>query len=275
MTGNTVSKFEELVKLNVNDKVEKKKSGNTELTYLSWAFAVAEMEKAYPEWEYDILEFNGLPYQFDPNTGYLVWTEIKAGGKTKKMWLPVMDASNKAMKDKSYSYFVKGWNGAPPVEKFVEAATMFDINKTIMRCLVKNIAMFGIGLYIYTGEDLPEGEENKKPENDKGFFKEPAGALANIAAQGNQEMQEKKAEKKAVDTEEKLKKEEEGLKRLKTTLVGFGSVAEIEGYLNEIPSGSKSTRLQAINRMSEINAGQAKVIIRDAKFAVDPEYKGE
>jgi len=48
----TESKFEELLKLNINDKVEKKKSGKTELTYLSWAFAVSEMEKAYPEWEY-------------------------------------------------------------------------------------------------------------------------------------------------------------------------------------------------------------------------------
>ena len=41
-------------------------------------------------------------------------------------------------------------------EKSVEQASMFDVNKTIMRCLVKNIAMFGLGLYIYAGEDLPE-----------------------------------------------------------------------------------------------------------------------
>jgi hypothetical protein len=122
-------------------------------------------------------------------------------------------------------------------------------------------------------KDDPDADE--KPKDNKGFFKEPIGALSNIAEQGSQEMQEKKAEKKAVDMQEKLKKEEEGLERLKTTLAGFGSVAEIEGYLNEVPNGSKSTRLQAINRMSEINAGQAKVIIRDAKFAVDPQYKGE
>ena len=42
------------------------------------------------------------------------------------------------------------------VERTVEAASMFDINKTIMRCLVKNLAMFGLGLYIYAGEDIPE-----------------------------------------------------------------------------------------------------------------------
>ncbi|NCA28511.1 MAG: DUF1071 domain-containing protein [Proteobacteria bacterium] len=162
-----LTKFETLLQLNVNGKVEKKKSGNTELTYLSWAFAVAEMEKAYPDWEYNILEFNGSPYQFDEKTGYMVWTEIKAGGKTKKMWLPVMDGANKAMSNVKQEYSVKGYNGAPPVKKFVEPATMFDINKTIMRCLVKNIAMFGIGLYIYAGEDLPEDGENKASEAPK------------------------------------------------------------------------------------------------------------
>lgn len=162
-----LTKFETLLQLNVNGKVEKKKSGNTELTYLSWAFAVAEMEKAYPDWEYNILEFNGSPYQFDEKTGYMVWTEIKAGGKTKKMWLPVMDGANKAMSNVKQEYSVKGYNGAPPVKKFVEPATMFDINKTIMRCLVKNIAMFGIGLYIYAGEDLPEDGENKASETPK------------------------------------------------------------------------------------------------------------
>ena len=46
-------------------------------------------------------------------------------------------------------------------KKTVEAASMFDINKTIMRCLVKNIAMFGLGLYIYAGEDLPEALPEK------------------------------------------------------------------------------------------------------------------
>jgi hypothetical protein len=51
------------------------------------------------------------------------------------------------------------------ITKHVDAATMFDINKTIMRCLVKNLAMFGLGLYIYAGEDLPEEEANKALDN--------------------------------------------------------------------------------------------------------------
>ena len=63
---------------------------------------------------------------------------------------PVMDGANKAMKNKPYSYTTRYG------EKSVEAATMFDINKTLMRCLVKNLAMFGMGIYIYAGEDLPE-----------------------------------------------------------------------------------------------------------------------
>jgi hypothetical protein len=74
------------------------------------------------------------------------------------MWLPVMDGANKAMLHKPYTYFVKAWeNGRKiDVQKEVQAASTFDINKTNMRCLVKNLAMFGLGLYIYAGEDLPE-----------------------------------------------------------------------------------------------------------------------
>lgn len=147
------------------------------------------------------------------------------------------------------------------------------------RVVLKTSEIAFFGIYSDSESDsfkeAPDESKEESLKDNKGFFKEPKGPLAGIAEQGNQEMQEKKAEKKAVDTEEKLKKEEEGLERLKATLASFGSVAEIEGYLNETPRGSKSTRLQVINRMNEINVGQAKVIIRDAKFAVDPEYKGE
>lgn len=213
----TESKFEELLKLNINDKVEKKKSGKTELTYLSWAYAVSEMEKSYPEWEYSILEFDGLPYQFDPNTGYLVWTEIKAGGKTKKMWLPVMDGSNKAMKNVVQEYFVKRWsenkaNDAPTIKRTVEAATMFDINKTIMRCLVKNIAMFGLGLYIYAGEDLPESDP-KSQELKKNAF----GFTKALGTSMDEDMK---------DTQRK--KNEEEFDTIKLSIMQLGSVSELK-----------------------------------------------
>lgn len=151
-------RFNELLSLNVNEKTEKKKQGNTELTYLSWAYAWAEFKKVYPDADYTIKKFTNavtgvtLPY-LESELGFLVFTEITAGGLTHEMWLPVMDGANKAMLKEPYTYATK-YNG----EKTVDKATMFDINKTIMRCLVKNMAMFGLGLYIYAGEDLPPAE---------------------------------------------------------------------------------------------------------------------
>ena len=90
----------------------------------------------------------------------MVFTKVTIEDVTHEMWLPVMDGANKAMKKEPYKYKVKvykfgKWTGEY-AEKVVESADMFDINKTIMRCLVKNLAMFGLGLYIYAGEDLPE-----------------------------------------------------------------------------------------------------------------------
>ena len=152
----------ELFGVDVKDKVENKKSGNTTLSYLSWAWAWAEVKKRFVDVNYKVYkdEETKEPYVFNQKTGYMVYTEVTINGLTHEMWLPVMDSANKAMKDIEYSYKVKEykdrkWTGEY-VEKFVEPATMFDINKAIMRCLVKNLAMFGLGLYIYAGEDLPE-----------------------------------------------------------------------------------------------------------------------
>ena len=160
-----ISKFERLLALNVNGKTEKKKTGNSQLTYLSWTYAWSEFKKVYPEATYEVKFFNGLPYTFDEKTGYMVFTSVTADGLTHEMWLPVMDGANKAMKADPYTYTTKY------AEKSVEAASMFDINKAIMRCLVKNLAMFGLGLYIYAGEDLPEENEEiakeKKEEASK------------------------------------------------------------------------------------------------------------
>lgn len=146
--------FNKLVQKNVNEHTETK----NDLTYLSWAWAWQEFKTICPDATYRIKQFkdkDGVErcYQYDDNLGYMVFTEITAGGITCEMWLPVMDGANKAMKKEPYSYIVG--RGDKQFEKRVEAATMFDINKTIMRCLTKNIAMFGLGLYIYAGEDLP------------------------------------------------------------------------------------------------------------------------
>ena len=141
--------FDKLYKLDVNERTEKKNG----LTYLSWSWAWAEFKKACPDATYEIKRFeNGLPYVYDANTGYMVFTTVTAAGVTHEMWLPVMDAANHAMKAVPYEIQTK-------YKKIqVEPATMFDVNKTIMRCLTKNLAMFGLGLYIYSGEDLPEDD---------------------------------------------------------------------------------------------------------------------
>jgi len=155
--------FEELSAINVNDKTETKNS----LTYLSWAWAWSEFMKVCPEASYKIKTFDGKPYLFDEKLGYMVFTSITVGNDTKDMWLPVMNEANRAMKDHPYKYMIKrkGRSGLDEfIEKTCEAATMFDINKTIMRCLVKNISMFGLGLYIYAGEDLPEEEPKANGE---------------------------------------------------------------------------------------------------------------
>ena len=154
----TKSTFDVLSSINVNDKVEKKSN----LTYLSWAWAWAEVKKACPDATYQVIvdETTNKPYFYDENLGYMVMTEVTIEGETLEMWLPVMDGANKAMMNKPYTYKGNAWVNGKKVEvdKTVEAATMFDINKTLMRCLTKNLAMFGLGLYIYAGEDLPESD---------------------------------------------------------------------------------------------------------------------
>lgn len=156
--------FDELYSLNVNENVEKKNG----LSYLSWAWAIAETLKKYPLMTYEILRFeNNLPYVYDENTGYMVFTKVTIENITREMWLPVMDGANKAMLDHDYTYEVKNYKTGEIEEKTVKKATMFDINKTIMRCLTKNLAMFGLGLYIYAGEDLPEEEANRKVDEEQ------------------------------------------------------------------------------------------------------------
>lgn len=148
--------FKTLNKIDVSQRVEKKKSGNTWLTYLSWAWAWAEVKKKYPEAQYNIHKYGQeeKPYLYDKDLGYMVTTDVTIDGLTHEMWLPVMNHSNKAMKDHEYTYDTKYTKNVK-----VEKASMFDINTTIMRCLVKNLAMHGLGLYIYAGEDLPEVPE--------------------------------------------------------------------------------------------------------------------
>jgi hypothetical protein len=124
--------FNKVLNIDVSAKVDKK----AKLTYLSWAWAWAEFVKVYPSATYKVIKNqNNMPY-FADESGAVVYTQVTVGELTHEMWLPVMNHSNKALK--------------------IGAFDAFDVNKTIMRCLVKNLAMFGLGLYIYAGEDLPE-----------------------------------------------------------------------------------------------------------------------
>lgn len=155
-------KFNQLTSLNLNEKTESKNG----LTYVSWANAWKAFKEVYPTATYRIIKDpkTNMPYFVDPLMGIMVFTEVSANGLTYEMWLPVMDGANKAMKTEPYTY--QGWDkvNRQYVEKKVEAATSFDVNKALMRCLVKNLAMFGLAIYIYAGEDMPETVESSIEE---------------------------------------------------------------------------------------------------------------
>lgn len=161
MEQNKKSVFETLNAINVNGMTEKKKQTNgTTLTYLSWSSAWQVVKEKFPGATYEI-EKNpetGLPYWYDPLTGYMVFVKTTVGGTTYEMWLPVMDGTNHAMKDKPYTYDTKYKKGLQ-----VKAASMCDINRTLMRALTKCLAMHGLGLYIYQGEDIPQPVEQAQP----------------------------------------------------------------------------------------------------------------
>jgi hypothetical protein len=129
--------FETLNGVNVNGHTEKKNG----LTYLSWAWAWGELLKRYPDSTYTVYENrDGWNYHTDGKTCW-VKTGVTVDGKEYIEMLPVMDFKNRSIP--------------------AEAVTSFDVNKAIQRSLTKAVARHGLGLYIYAGEDLPEGEDIK------------------------------------------------------------------------------------------------------------------
>lgn len=174
--------WQELYALNVNENTENRDN----LTYLSWAYAWAEVKKRDPYATFTVWRDpdTHLPYVYDPCTGYMVFTSVTAAGKTQDMFLQVLDSKNRAMKAEPYTYTTKFG------EKTVEAATMQDIGKSIMRCLAKNCAVLcGVSLYLYRGDDIPESEaaeqketEERKAENEKnGLLQEISFALTELS----------------------------------------------------------------------------------------------
>lgn len=132
--------FQTLNSIDVNGKIEQKNG----LNYLSWAWAWGELKKLHPDATYKVYENEqGWCYFTDNRTGW-VKTGVTVNGIEHIEYLPIMDFRNKSI----------------PLDNI----TSFDVNKTIQRSLTKAVARHGLGLYIYAGEDLPEGEEKEKPK---------------------------------------------------------------------------------------------------------------
>jgi hypothetical protein len=157
----SIELFKKLASINCSKFVERLKVGAKEYSYLSWPHAWSVFCQNVENPSYEILET--VINQF----GIMINTQVTAHGIAHKMWLPILDSTNKPMKELSYTYEVRDYKTNNKIEKIVEAVTMFDINTARMRCLVKNLAMFGLGINIYAGEDLPLVKEDIKKEEEK------------------------------------------------------------------------------------------------------------
>jgi len=137
----------------VNDHTEKKR----DLTYLSWAWAWQEALKidssaTFRPVMYQSPNGAGLVPYIAINDTAMVEVEVTLGGRNRTCMLPVMDHRNQAISEPN----------------------AFQINTAIMRCMTKCLALFGLGLYIYAGEDLPEDtEEKSSPQPTKAAAREP------------------------------------------------------------------------------------------------------
>lgn len=131
--------FARLNAINVNEHVERKGG----FSYLSWPYAVARLRLADPTATWEVRRFDGLPY-LACAAGVFVEVAVTVQGITLSQVHPVLDGRNRP----------------------IAAPTAFDINSSIQRCLVKAIALHGLGLYIYGGEDLPQARQTEPAAND-------------------------------------------------------------------------------------------------------------
>ena len=131
--------FARLYAVNVNEHVEKKGG----FSYLSWPYAVAQLRLADPGATWEVRRFDGLPFLIT-EVGVFVEVAVTVQGVTLSQIHPVLDGRNRPLL----------------------SPTAFDINTSIQRCLVKAIALHGLGLYIYAGEDLPQ-PVNQDAANDQ------------------------------------------------------------------------------------------------------------
>jgi len=121
--------FRRLFQMEVSKYVEKK----GQFSYLSWPFAVAQLRLTDPQASWEVRRFDGLPY-LATDLGYFVEVAVTVQDVTLSQIHPVLDNKNRP----------------------ILAPSAFDINTSIQRCLVKAIALHGLGLNIYAGEDLPD-----------------------------------------------------------------------------------------------------------------------
>ena len=155
---------EQLLNTNVNQHIEKKNN----LSYLSWAWAWAEALKADPTATYKVEMFADKCYM-DINGTSMVWVTTTMFNKSMTCQLPVMDYRNKAILNPD----------------------AFAVNTAIMRCLAKSLALHGLGLYIYAGEDLPQSDTLAHTETKKGLIHSPnSGGQDEVTDQDLVELQE-------------------------------------------------------------------------------------
>ena len=183
--------IELLLKKNVNEHVEKKNG----LSYLSWAWAWAEALRADPTATYKVEMFGDKCFM-DINGTAMVFVTATMFGKPMTCQLPVMDYRNKAITNPD----------------------AFAVNTAIMRCMTKALALHGLGMYLYSGEDLPEegdkfekviitptqGAQDNIPPEELQYLQELALDLIAICEQGDPRAAWVKLEEQNLDSEQKV-----------------------------------------------------------------------
>jgi hypothetical protein len=136
-------KFKDIWETLYNVDVSKHTEEKMNLTYLSWARAWMLLMEHYPQAEYTFVDYDGLPYRTLPDGTAEVITKVQIEGHTRSMALPIMDYKNNAVVNPNAR----------------------QVNDNRMRCLVKNLAMFGLGMSVFAvwEDHLPDEEKDKQP----------------------------------------------------------------------------------------------------------------
>ncbi len=142
--------WETLHSVDVSEYTEEKMN----LTYLSWARAWKLLMEHYPQAEYTFVDYDGLPYRTLPDGTAEVITKVQIGNHIRSMALPIMDYKNNAVVNPNAR----------------------QVNDNRMRCLVKNLAMFGLGMNVFAVWDdhLPSEDKDEQPKDKKAPAKKKA-----------------------------------------------------------------------------------------------------